>query len=508
MASRIVVLGGGVSGLSSAYYLARGLLRRNVKYDITLVEKNKLGGWMQTENFGEDGPVFELGPRSLRTAGFVGMHSLILASELGLEDDMIAVGANESANINRFLYVDKSLHKLPNSLKSMFNASPPLTKSLLMTFIKGMAFRSTPEDAETVYDILLSRFGEEVTKYHADAFVRGIFASDIKELSMKAAFPILWEKLKPKNSRIPRKPKLSELVINNQEILQYPITGKIRKEQWTQWSLDGGLANLINALEKNCQEKDVNIMKNTEAKELIMQENGKFTVKIESKETESQEKVEEIFTDIDQVISALPAHELSKVLRKSNGNGISEDQEILQNIGTQLKEIKSVDVGVVNLEFNNDPEDLLPDLGFGHLVPSCEESKVLGIVYDSCVFPRHDRKGARTTRLTCMMGGSWFNELFGDAEHVNVHDLEQAALESVAEQLGITADPRNIVSKLCRNCIPTYRVSHTDLVESMEDTLKENEIPLHLGGASYWGVSVNDCIYNSRYIADKIVDEC
>ena len=80
MSQRVAVLGGGISGLAAAWNLAR----KQPNLDILLLEHSeKLGGWLQShrggvEEEGERGRVFELGPRSLRTAGVAGKTTLAL----------------------------------------------------------------------------------------------------------------------------------------------------------------------------------------------------------------------------------------------------------------------------------------------------------------------------------------------------------------------------------------------------------------------------------------------
>ena len=80
MSQRVAVLGGGISGLAAAWNLAR----RQPNLDILLLERSeKFGGWLQSyrggmEEEGERGGVFELGPRSLRTAGVAGKTTLAL----------------------------------------------------------------------------------------------------------------------------------------------------------------------------------------------------------------------------------------------------------------------------------------------------------------------------------------------------------------------------------------------------------------------------------------------
>ena len=56
-----------------------------------------------------------------------------------------------------------------------------------------------------------------------------------------------------------------------------------------------------------------------------------------------------------------------------------------------------------------------------------------------------------------MMGGSWFEDLFGDPYNVDIKKLERAALQSVARQLNITKDPKEIHTTMCTQCIPMYR---------------------------------------------------
>ena len=87
---------------------------------------------------------------------------------------------------------------------------------------------------------------------------------------------------------------------------------------------------------------------------------------------------------------ALPSYSLSKILRRSESHDEVQEQRMVELANT-LNQIRWVDVAVANVEYNMSPAVSLPKFGFGHLVPSSEPSNVLGIVYDSCSFPQHDR---------------------------------------------------------------------------------------------------------------------
>uniref|UniRef100_A0A0B7B8J3 Amine oxidase domain-containing protein n=1 Tax=Arion vulgaris TaxID=1028688 RepID=A0A0B7B8J3_9EUPU len=100
----------------------------------------------------------------------------------------------------------------------------------------------------------------------------------------------------------------------------------------------------------------------------------------------------------DLVISSIFSKDLALLLPNS-----------MSDLKKELSSLSAVNVVVVNLEYK---DDVLPVKGFGHLLPSSESGPLLGIVYDSCIFPEHGRKGRPdSTRLTVMLGGSWYNEL-------------------------------------------------------------------------------------------------
>ena len=56
-----------------------------------------------------------------------------------------------------------------------------------------------PENLETMHDICLARFGDEIANHLISSFTRGVFAADARQLSMKAAFPAFWKLLGPKH---------------------------------------------------------------------------------------------------------------------------------------------------------------------------------------------------------------------------------------------------------------------------------------------------------------------
>lgn len=500
---KIVICGGGISGLSAAFY-AGTLLSRFSKdsFKIIVLEKSpQVGGWLKTNvdngsRKGYDGPINELGPRSIRAANnVIGNNTLQLVSDLGFEDHVIPVTARDVAPKTRLIYANKKLHTLPSSPFEFLRKTSPFSRSLARYFLPSFLAK-VPDEYETMNEILSARCGPEVADYLVSSFCRGVFAADSQQLSMKAAFPALWKMFKPKRSCMPRRPAVDRPDLLNQAFMKDEFVKRASKEKWKQWAVDDGFQYFTSRIADQLTQKfDVEILHGTELEAISILDDNRAQLTLHS--TGFNLHKNNFINGVDHVMFALPSFSLSKILRRSRGSDEAQDEK-LSSLASSLNQIRWVDVAVANVEYNFAPGVLLPKFGFGHLVPSSEPSKVLGIVYDSCSFPQHDRLGHPTTRLTCMMGGSWFPELFGNPDKVSNDTLTDAALESIGQQLHITHDPLTMQTTLCKKCIPMYGVGHTDMVEDMEDTIEQYNLPFSLIGASYWGVSINDCIFNSR----------
>ncbi|XP_009074063.1 PREDICTED: protoporphyrinogen oxidase, partial [Acanthisitta chloris] len=193
----------------------------------------------------------------------------------------------------------------------------------------------------------------------------------------------------------------------------------------------------------------------------------------------------------DHVVSALPAAALAEALPPE-----------AEPLAQELRRIPSATVAVVNLQYEG---VTLPVTGFGHLVPSSEDPALLGIVYDSVAFPEHNGSGSPSVRLTVMLGGAWFRQSFGDPVAVPPELLLRRAQEAVRDQLGLEGTPTRSMVRVQQNCIPQYTLGHWQRIERINQFLKEKELPLSLIGASYNGVSVNDCIASAKAAVGQLL---
>jgi oxygen-dependent protoporphyrinogen oxidase len=99
--SRVIVLGGGIGGLSAAWRLAK---RLDPSCVTVLEASNRVGGWIESTQT-EDGAVFEHGPRSLRLPANGASASISLVEELGLGDQVsrALIGANDQVTCYLFV---------------------------------------------------------------------------------------------------------------------------------------------------------------------------------------------------------------------------------------------------------------------------------------------------------------------------------------------------------------------------------------------------------------------
>lgn len=181
---RVVIVGGGISGLSTAHYLAKAGIRA------TIVESRpRLGGVIQTEHV--DGCTVEAGPDSFLSAKPAAMD---LIRELGLEAGVI--GSNDA---DRITYVRKHgrLVPLPDGMMMMVptKVMPVLASPLLSWGTKlhmGLELvlppPAKPED-QSVADFVREHYGQEAVDYLAEPLLSGIYGGDPERLSLQSVLP-------------------------------------------------------------------------------------------------------------------------------------------------------------------------------------------------------------------------------------------------------------------------------------------------------------------------------
>ena len=180
MKKKIVVIGAGISGLTTSYLLNKG------GYDVTVLEKkDAVGGSIDTVV--EAGYLFDRGPNSgLET------HPLIaqIVNELGLQDEMIY--ANKEAN-KRYILRDGKLHALPMNPQGLIKTKLFSTKAKFRLLAEPFIGRSNDGYYQSIAQFVERRLGKEFLDYAINPFVAGVYAGSPEDLSVKSAFPKLYD---------------------------------------------------------------------------------------------------------------------------------------------------------------------------------------------------------------------------------------------------------------------------------------------------------------------------
>ncbi|KAL0984974.1 hypothetical protein UPYG_G00151310 [Umbra pygmaea] len=473
MQKTVAVLGGGIGGLSACFQLSRS---PQISKIVLIEGDSRFGGWLSSTRR-EDGAVFEHGPRGIRPAGAVGRNTLNMVEDLGLESEVLPVTYDHVASKNRYLYVGGQLHKLPSSLGGLMRTVPPFSRPLVQSVLKEILIKRGKEEDESVHSFVSRRLGTELADIAIDSLCRGVFAGDSRKLSVRSCLPPLYNAEKARGSIV-----LGMLLGSGPEpdMPTSALAKRAALENWAQWSLKRGLQNLPEALEERMKNAGhVEMYKDAPVRGLSTNGNG-WEIKLEDGTIKA-----------DHIIAAVPAKALASTLPSG-----------AQPLSQQLQQISTVTVAVVNLEYEG---FVLPQLGFGHLVPTSEDRGLLGVVYDSVPFPQHNRTKGTTTRLTVMMGGAWFQEVFGNPEEVKKQLLLERATQAVTSHLGVTTSPVWSMVQIHKDCIPQYYLGHWKRLEIMRKYIKFHNLPLTLAGSSYDGVAVNDVIFSGRMAAESLV---
>ncbi|WP_024791728.1 protoporphyrinogen oxidase [Lebetimonas sp. JS138] len=169
---KLAIVGGGISGLSLAYYLQND-------YEITVFEKDKWGGKAYTQKVGNY--LFEEGVN-----GFLNNSpkTLELCEKIGIKP----IKADENAKI-RYIYDDK-LIKLP-SKPVEFLTSDIMSLKGKIRILKEFFIKPVCEREESVKEFAIRRLGKEFYRKMMIPMLAGIYASTPEITSMNAAFPKL-----------------------------------------------------------------------------------------------------------------------------------------------------------------------------------------------------------------------------------------------------------------------------------------------------------------------------
>lgn len=452
---RIAIIGGGISGLSLAYFL----LEKDPAREVTVFESEKRpGGKIWTDR--ADGFLCEWGVN-----GFLDNKPMTI--ELSKKLSLSPLRSNDASR-KRFIFSDGVLHRLPESPPA-FLTSKLLSLPGRLRVMAEMIIPGNAKEEETLAEFARRRLGAEAYRKLIDPMASGIYAGNAEMLSLRACFPKVYE-LERKYGGLIRG------MLNLQ---------RERKKQGSRDKVGAGPGGVLTSFQGGMGEL-IQSLKSFLGERLRL---GYRAVSLERK----QKRYIQHFSDgssfeADVVVIASPAYAAAEMLRNLD-----------KKVSLSVAEIPYPSVAVACFGYRK--EKIRADLdAFGYLIPSGEKRKILGTLYDSSIFPNRAPEGY--VLLRSMVGGSRASHLAMEPEPRLVDMIRK----ELADIVGITAEPDFLRIYRHELAIPQYTVGHLERLKSIE-TLLGKHPGLFLTGNAYRGISVNDCIENSAKLAEKIIEE-
>jgi oxygen-dependent protoporphyrinogen oxidase len=444
-----LIIGGGISGLSTAYYLKSGA---------TIVESRpRLGGVIQTER--ADGCVIEAGPDSFLSAK---PAALDLIRELGLAGDVI--GSNDHLRVT---YVRKNgrLVPLPDGLMMMVPTKilPLATTSLLSWGTKirmGLELLHAPKPHagdESVAEFVEEHYGKEAVDYLAEPLLSGIYGGDPRQLSVTAVLPRFVE-LSRKYGSLTR-----GVLASRAQAKSNGAAAPLFR------TLKGGLGQLVDAVVRAAKPEVLN-----QRAEAVERTSAGFRVRLAGEWIETP-----------NLVLACEAHNAAALLA-------NVDARLAELLGTvAYSSSMTVALGFDAADFAR-----LPD-GFGFLVPKKERRRLVACTWVGTKFPNRVPEGKIVAR--CFLGGMEDAGVLAESDETVTAEV----LRELKEIAGVTARPRFTRIFRWPRSMAQYTVGHPARLAEIEARVGAIA-GLHLAGNAYQGIGIPDCIRMGKAAAEKI----
>jgi len=474
---RIAIIGGGISGLATAYRIRRGLRASGVEHELVVYESaDRPTGKIRSERMA--GYLIESGPN-----GYLDNEPATerLVADLGLVERLVPASPDSKT---RFLFRRGRLVPLPTSPPG-FLLSPLISlRGRLRVPLEKFVRPASAELEETVHQFVTRRLGSEVTEGMIDAMVSGIYAGDTHSLSIEAAFPRIVEIEQQYGSLLNGQAALArEREAKGEDLGQ---TGQPRGQLA---SFQDGIDTLVRTL---AEELGPAVQTGTRV-ERLERRGAEYLLLLSRGEQVNSRRYLERFdvgfeqTRADAAVLAVPAYAAAWVLR-----------HVAPRAQQSLAEIPYASAVVLGLGFLR--QHVGHDLqGFGFLAPRREGLRTLGVRFSSSTFPRRAPEGH--VLLEAIVGGVHDPE----ALCVETRDIVELVLDELKAPLALRGRPELTAVFRHHRAIPQYTIGHQARVARAEAAVAERP-GLFITGNALHGIAMNKCIVESERIAERVVE--
>ncbi|MDQ6982871.1 MAG: protoporphyrinogen oxidase [Mariprofundus sp.] len=447
----VLIIGGGISGLANAWWLAR----EGLSVEVWEAE-HRVGGKIKSSR--------QKGYLTERAAAMVMNFRPEVAGlvhETGLED--VKTSRMPIAEARRYLLHQGDLKALPMRLGAMLASPIWSARGKLRLLFEPFILTSGGKD-ESVSDFVCRRFGREVLEKAMEPFVSGTLAADPDQTSAEAALP-----------------RLTALEKRYGSITAGILINRILRRRTAcvtdTFSFRGGISTLVNVL---ARAPGINTYTGHRVEELVKQDDGWF---ISAKTADGHRSI-----NVQHVIVSTPAPAAAVLLKPL-------DKELAELLG-------GIDYAAVTVvHAGMDRGDIGHPLdGTGFLTPRREGHVLTGNLWMSSLFP--DRAPEGKVLLTSYLGGARSPQIKDWDDDRMVDEM----LRTLRPLLGLKGMPEMLRINRHKQALPLYHGAYQSRMQSIISRLK-NLPGLHLEANYKGGVSVRDRLACGRSLAQQVVAE-
>lgn len=454
----VAVIGGGITGLCTMYYLQKQLKEKNIPARLILAEKNPyLGGKMYTHE--EKGFVMETGADSI-VARYPSVSELV--KELDFESEVVY---NETGI--SYIHTNNELHAIPKG--SIFGIPMDMESLQASSLISDEGKQRVLEDENipntkftkesSIGEFLEYFLGKEIVEKQIAPVLAGVYSGDIYKLSINSTLPYLVDYKNEYGS-------IMKGFQANREKFERQANKKFL-------SFKKGLSQLIDRIEELLD--DVEIYKNTET--ISVEKKGdRYAVNFANGET----------IDANVVVLALPNQVVQTILK---------DEELDPYFN------KFTNASAITMYLGFDlPDSVLPQDGTGFIVSHNSDLLCNASTWTSRKWKHTSKEGNLLVRVFYKENNPRYQEL---AEMTD-EELTKVALNDIKLSLNIDEKPSVVKITKWIDAMPKYDLAHNGALQQVVEELNRKYPNLFIAGCSYFGVGIGACIDNGIETANNI----